>query len=411
MLSIQDIDNFLEQRNYDLRVSGNGRWIDQKCTPDVLWSIADFILNYVDNISSQFTVANIWESEYAKMTISETYSKPGTDEETAKNEYDKVFSQPMNLLCYAGIITDISPTRGHLYIIENREVLEYIARNDVFSLRFLHCYIEKVLQDIDLLPIFQNFFDAQNKQSFNLMKTTFIDFYHDYTPIKKDFEPKRIFTKVINPLAYKYSKKGTYKGRMSPNIIRRCDLMYNQDNFRDVYQGKPREMTRQEWLSRNPNIDVRNGYFEQMLSNSKRLLRASINEFRANISELTQYIEEHNDITSPTQIHHIFPKNEFPEIMHYLENLIALTPNQHYNFAHPNNNTSLVDLAAQKVLLIAKTHSIEENLNSEIEEPIYEFSNLLTVLSVGWGNDEVLDIPENDYHGVIHTITYHYDAI
>ena len=117
MINQQGIIDFCNNHNYDLRQSHNGRWIDQKCTPDVIWSIADFVLYYVDNVSDQFTVKDIWQSEYAKQTIAETYSKPGTDEQKAENEYDKVFSQPLNMFCYAGIIKDISETSRHLYII------------------------------------------------------------------------------------------------------------------------------------------------------------------------------------------------------------------------------------------------------------------------------------------------------
>ena len=35
-------------------------------------------------------------------------------------------------------------------------------------------------------------------------------------------------------------------------------------------------------------------------------------------------------------MHHIFPESIFPEICYYLENIIALTPTQHLNYAHPN---------------------------------------------------------------------------
>lgn len=410
MLTQNDILEFCNQHNYDLRISGNGRWIDQKCTPDVIWSIADFVLDYVDNVKSEFTVKDIWQSEYAKQTIAETYSKPGTDEKSAENEYDKVFSQPLCMFCYAGIIKDISPTTRHLYTIENRDVLEYIARNDVYALRFLHCYIEKVLSDSGLYPVFQSFFNNQDKAHFTVMKQAFIDFYHDYTPIKKEYEPKRIFTKVLNPLAFKYGKKGTEGGHMSMDVINKSDMMYNRDNFRDVYRDKPKGVSRQEWLAQHPDIDRRDGYFEQMMNRSKKTLRDFIAGSRNGLSELTQYIEEHTDEASATQMHHIFPKNEFPEIMHYIENLIALTPNQHYGYAHPNNNTQIIDLAAQKVLLIAKTYSIKENLTNE-EETIYEFANLLTVLSVGWDDADVLEIEENDYNDVLHSINYHYDVV
>ena len=409
-LKNEDVILFLEQKNYDIRVSGNARWIDQKCTPDVIWSVADFVLEYVDNVKSEFSIKMIWQSDYAKQTIAETYSKPGTDEKTAENEFDKVFSQPLAMFCYAGIIKDISLNRKHLYIVENREILEYIAKNDVYALRFLHFYIEKVLVDSGLYPVFQAFFDNQDKAHFYTMKQAFVSFYHEYTPVKKDYEPKRIFTKVLNPLAFKNNKKGTKRGHLSADIIKKSDMMYNRDNFIDVYHDKPKGITRQEWLRLHPEIDRRDGYFEQMMSCSTRVLRKFIIENRNGISELTQFSEHHFDVVAATQIHHIFTRNEFPEIVHYIENLIALTPNQHFSFAHPNNNTHIVDLQAQKTLLIAKTHSIKQNLTEE-DVPIYEFANFLTVLSVGWDNDSVLEIAENDYTDIIHSINHHYESI
>ena len=410
MLKDNDIALFCESKDYDLRKSHNGRWIDQKCTPDVVWSISDFVLDYVDNVSQQFTVKDIWQSDYAKETIAETFSKPGTDEKKAENEYDKVFSQPLCMLCYAGVLRDVSTTSRHLYEIANRDILEYIAKNDTYSLRFLYVYIERALKDSGLYPVFEAFFDTQDKAHFNAMKQAFIAFYHEHTPIKKDFEPKRIFTKVLNPLAFRLKKKGTEGGHMSKTLITKADMMYNQDNFRDVYKDKPKDMTRKEWLELHPDIDRRDGYFEQQMSHSKKQLRKFIIEYRGNTSELTMFIDEHDDRAAPTQMHHIFPKNEFPAIMHYIENLIALTPNQHYGFAHPGNNTQIIDPAAQKVLLIAKTYSIKQNLESETEEQIYEFANLLTVLSTGWDDENVLDIAENDYTDVIHSINYHYQT-
>ena len=408
MLTQEQIVEFCNQHDYDVRKSRNARWIDQKCTPDVLWSISDFVLNYVDTVNVQFTVANIWKSEYAKQTIAETYSKPGTDEKTAEREYDKVFSQPLSLLCYAGVIRDIAPGKRHLYVIENRDVLEYIARNDIYSLRFLQCYIEKVLKDSGLFPVFDDFFENQDKAHYSAMKKAFIDFYHDYTNVRGEYEPKRIFTKVVNPLAFKYNKKGSEDGRMSKNIIVRSDMMYHQDNFRDVYGGKPKGVTRQEWLALHPEIDRRDGYFEQMLNRAKRTLQKHIAEYRAGISEMTQYIADENDNAPATQCHHIFPKHDFPEIMHYIENLIAITPNQHFLQAHPNNNTRLIDVGVQKILLVAKTYSIEANLTNELEEDIYSFSDYLYVLRIGWDDESVLEIAQNDFVDVIHAINAHY---
>lgn len=402
-----DIRAFLSETNYDIRISGNGRWIDQKCTPDVLWSVSDFVLYYSENVSETFTVKDVWESDYAKQTIRETFSKPDTDDKSAENEYDKVFSQPLCLLCYAGVIEDTSQTKKHLYKVRNKDVLEYIARNDIYALRFLQEYIEKVLRDSDLFPYFQVYFNLQTSNSFADMKQAFIDFYHQYTAVRGQFEPKRIFTKVLNPIAFKYRKHGTIAGRMSQHPINRSDMMYNRDNFRDIYRDKPKGVARKDWLANHPEFDVREGYFEQMMNAAKRLVKNINDTNRGSISELTQFDRNHTDMVPANQAHHIFPKNEFPDIMYYAENLIVLTPNQHYYFAHPNNNTQIVDIAAQKVLLVAKTYSIKKNLTEERDQ-IYTFSNLLLVLSIGWDDEGVLDIEQDDYTEVIHSINYHY---
>ncbi len=407
MTEAQVVD-FLNETNYDLRISGNARWIDQKCTPDVMWSIADFVLNYVDTGKDVFTVKDIWGSAYAKETIEETYSKPGTDKKTAEREYDKVFSQPLSMFCYAGILEDVSPNKYHLYKVKRRDVLEYIARNDVFSLRFLYYYIEKVLRDSGLFASFENFFNHQDKAHFQMLKDGFVGFYHSYTPVRGDYEPKRIFAKVINPLAFRYGKKGAEEGGMSTNRIIKSDMMYNRDNFRDVYSDKPKEVSRQEWLKEHTELNVRVGYFEQMMSSAKRRLRQYVERVLGNSSELTRYVEGQTDTAPATQIHHIFPKNEFPDIMHDLENLIALTPNQHFGFAHPNNNTHVIDLAAQKILLIAKTYSIKNNIENTDEETIFDFAQFLKVLAIGWDDTSVLEIEENDYEGILHAITCHY---
>ena len=46
MLTEQSIIDFISNYEYDIRESHNGRWIDQKCTPDVLSFIADCIYFY-----------------------------------------------------------------------------------------------------------------------------------------------------------------------------------------------------------------------------------------------------------------------------------------------------------------------------------------------------------------------------
>lgn len=402
----QGMEAYINSKNFDLRISGNGRWIDQKCTPDVIWSVSDFVLNYADEVAAEFNARDIWNSEYARLTIADTFSKPGTDDNSAEKEYDKVFSQPLCLLCYAGIIADTSKTARHRYVIREREVLEFIARNDSNAMYFLEAYIEKVLTDSGLFGSFQNFFDHQDKNHFQALKDAFVKFYHDNTEIKKNYEPMRIFTKVLNPLARKYGSRGTKGGRLSPNVITRAEMMYNRDNFRDVYKDKPKEVSRKDWLAAHPEIERRDGYFEQQMNRAKRTLKDFTANYRDGKSELTLFAQGQEDLADATQIHHIFPKNEFPEIMHYVENLIALTPNQHFGYAHPNNNTQIIDPDAQKSLLLAKAESIRQNLLEE-DEKIYDFANFLLVLSIGWNDASVLEIEENDFTDVLHAINAH----
>ena len=149
-----------------------------------------------------------------------------------------------------------------------------------------------------------------------------------------------------------------------------------------------------------------------ILNHAKKVLRDFNVTYRNNISELTKFNSDWGKDNMPaTQIHHIFPKSEYPDIKHYLENLIALTPNQHYGFAHPNNNTQYIDPVSQKTLLIAKTVSIKFNLLQE-DEKIYDFDNFRTVLYVGFNDfEEAKTIKDNDFNYVMHIINYYYDEL
>lgn len=96
---------FLNKHNYDIRVSGDARWIDQKCTFDVVSIIADCICEYVDGAEErEFTVSDIWHSEYTRENVIEIFSKPDPALE-AGNEYDKYFGQPIKLLGYSKVLS------------------------------------------------------------------------------------------------------------------------------------------------------------------------------------------------------------------------------------------------------------------------------------------------------------------
>lgn len=54
------IQKFLDEHDYDIRKTHNGRWIDQKCTMDVVCLVSDCIVEYTSNREDKrFTVNDI----------------------------------------------------------------------------------------------------------------------------------------------------------------------------------------------------------------------------------------------------------------------------------------------------------------------------------------------------------------
>ena len=128
MLTQQNIIDFCNQYDYDIRKTGNGRWIDQKCAADVVTVIADCIYNYEsENPRSTFTTPDIWHYDYAVENVEAIFKKPGVESTAAKNEYDKFFQQPMEMLAYAQVLTKSKRGNRNYYKVNNKEILEYIA--------------------------------------------------------------------------------------------------------------------------------------------------------------------------------------------------------------------------------------------------------------------------------------------
>lgn len=405
MINQQGIIDFCNQYDYDIRKSGNGRWIDQKCAADVVTVIADCIYNYeLDNPDSTFTTPDIWHYDYAVENVEIIFKKPGVESTAAKNEYDKFFQQPMEMLANAQVLTKIKKGTRNFYKVNNINVLEYIALRERNALFFLKIYIEKVLNDSGIYYVFSDFFDKQTKDAYQTLKKAFSDFTIRNTKINGVVECNRIFIKVLNPLAYFNNSCGTEKGRLSEQIITYDMLMYNRNNFRDVYADKPKGVTRKEYAAVHP-VEVNEAYYHYQSAKAKRFLRLFNEQARYG---LTEHLEPAHMADKAIHMHHIFPEAIYPEICYYLENIIALTPTQHLNYAHPDGRTQEIDEQYQHLLLLSKADRICENLTGAAVEKIYEFSNFLFVLNVGFDNDDVLDIADMDFCAVINAINMHY---
>lgn len=392
----EKIKEHLDKYDFDIRKSGNGRWIDQKCTMDVISLIADCIIEFVGkDLTKEFTTNDIWYSQYAVDNVQNIFSKPDPLKKS-KNEYDKVFGQSLKLLGYSKILNERKDGGKNKYKINNLEILSYIAVRDSNSLEFLCMYIEKVLDDSGLKSSFNEFFEKQTGDAYEDVRNKFFEFTKDNTKITGDFECGRIFTKVINPLAYKKRKYGTIKGRISKEAITREDIQYNRKNWRDINSNKPKNVSRGEYP-----VTTTDQMTTYKIQKAKKQLRKFNDSFRGSVSEVNINA---TFPTSATQMHHIFPVAKFPIIADYLENLIALTPNQHYLQAHPNNKTSAINKDYQYLCLVCKTSRIKENLESDTQEHIYFFTDYLFVLNTGFSTEDFSEVAENDYAKILSLI-------
>ena len=76
-LTEEQILKFMDHYNYDIRKNHNARWIDQKCTPDVINIIADCILFYIteNDEDSWFNMSIIRDMDYSADLVEMYYSR------------------------------------------------------------------------------------------------------------------------------------------------------------------------------------------------------------------------------------------------------------------------------------------------------------------------------------------------
>jgi len=374
-MNVEQIKEFLNQFNFDLRVHKDARWIDQKCTPDVVSIIADCVWNFVENSNEgTFTVNDIWNSSYFTQNVMELFSKPHPDNPTASSEYDKFIQQPLRMLAYAHVLSFKKRGSTNYYTIENLDILEFIAAKDRNAFKFIYEYIKKVLSDSGLFEKFEDYKEAYlsnraAKQTFTELKTAYENFILEFTPINQTIEIRRIFSKVLNPYAVANGIAGTKLGRMSDTLTTFSDLMYNQVNWRDV--GKEKHLTRQEYdeIAIEPKSQAITRYLVQK---AKKMISR-----KYQVSE----VQDKFAVSDSFQVHHIFPENEYPHLAAYLENLINLSPTQHYSKAHPNNNTHIIDKDYQLICLLAKSNNIQISLSRG--EDFYNKGNFVFVINEG----------------------------
>lgn len=410
-LTDEEIQSFIDKHDYDIRKTGNARWLDQKCTPDVLCIIADCIIQYLSKNGTDkcFTAKDIWFDEYTINNIHTIFKKADVTSNATSSEYNKFFGQPLKLFAYAGILIETQVKKTNCYVCASIELLEYISIRERNALQFLYYYITKVLKDSGLDNLFNEFFVKQNQGVYEKVKKELLKFNLQYTGIGNKgsngkLETNRIFTKIINILAFVKDKLGTERGRLSKNKITYDELMYNKDNFRDIYAKKPKSISRKEF-AKQQKYEPSLAFYQYQSNKAKQYLKAFNNTYNNGNSEV---FEENECGVLASQMHHIFPSSQFPQISGFYENIIALTPNQHYLKAHPNNNTQSINIDYQYICLVAKTATIKENLTSENSVKIYEFNKFLFVIHIGLGDESYENIENGDYSGILTKLALSY---
>lgn len=375
MNMLQTINSFLSQFDLDVRKSGDARFMDQKCTPDVVCFIADCLINL--DPKGEFTVQDVWDMQYFIKNASAIFGKPNPKNEAAHSEYDKFIQQPLRMLAYAHVLEIEKRGTANFYRIGNYDILDYIATKERNAYNFLYIYITKILNDSNMIKYFEKFKDVCEKDSEIVKKAEFKELKERYerfiignTKINGKVEVRRIFTKVLNVYSAENGIQGTERGRLSPDIIYFSDLMYNRKNWRDI--DKAKAQTRQEAASAE-DIKQQDAYDSYQVTKAMNLLRKI---------QVESEVKDQYANGEATQVHHIFSKSQFPQIAHYLENLIKLTATQHFTKAHPSNNTQVTNRDYQLVCLLAKSQTIEQSLNT-IGEKYYRKESFVYVINVG----------------------------
>lgn len=370
----EEIKAYLNQFDLDIRKANDARFMDQKCTPDVVCFIADCIINTIQP-NQTFVVNDIWNSQYFIKNTRVIFNKPWATDNKAKSEYDKFIQQPLRMLGYAQILEVTKQGNQNHYRVKNENILDYISQRERNTYNFLYCYFEKTLTDSGFWRYFVDYKNNPNTSTFNELKERYTRFIIGHTAINTAVEVHRIFPKILNVFAVENQLHGSERGYMSKYVFTFSDLMYNRKNWRDL--NKDKTITRQEAEIGIVDTVQQEAYNAYYVQKAKNLIKKIHPE-----SE----VKDTWGNGEATQIHHIFPAAYYPQIAHYVENLIRLTPTQHYTKAHPENKTQEVNRDYQLTCLLFKADNIEQSLK-KVGEKYYRKESFIYVINVGLSSD------------------------
>lgn len=357
----------------DIRTTGNGRWYDQKVTPDILAVICDVIVSYCnDSGQNSFTKKDLWNSDAFNKIMRHDFGKPSPKNPGSSKEYDKVVGQPVNVLFAAKILSSSSQSsrpQTFKVVPEFCAALNKLAGNEKEAVEFLAAYIKEVIRQSDLHKLFDDFFQRQDSNSFATLKNGFLEFTIEHTGINKRLECNRIFSKVLNIQAYAYHKKGTKRGRLSQEIISLNEIRYNQLNFLDIANRKPKHVPRTQ-QTHNTVICI-----ESDGATQSRFVTNTIRAVKNHHGHAPEILDQYASTPSgnnAVQGHHIFFRSVYPELSSFRENIIVLSATQHAGHAHAGSHS--VSERYQMLCLLKKLDAVVKSEN----DPNCNFYSFIT---------------------------------
>jgi len=346
---------------------------EQKITPDLLWCVAHVVLDLTkENPDKIFTDNDVRESPVFDSIMRDYFSK--APQENAENEYNKVSSYQLGVFAFSGIIEQIS-ARPKKYKVNNQEALSYIAVNDFNASKFLGEYTEKFIQDNGLNTVFENYRRDPNQDNYLRAKEAYWNWAQTNTAIRGS-DPRhtyRVFNKIFNVFCYKNHLPGEDASNITIGPCPYSFLIYNRTNFRDkdIPSGTTRHQYQEEVLS---EIE-QGGVVETLLQKVKDAVRVR----HGNDSEIKDAALGYMP-NSGVHVHHILPRHSYPQFSLSKENLISLTPGQHFSFAHIESNTRTTNTDFQIICLKKKFEHIKEFLRAG--DGFYDLKEFIKIINV-----------------------------
>ena len=372
----------MDMRQYfdgeDLRKtpSKKGIHFEQKITPDLLWCVSQVLLEITgESTEKEFTDEDVRNSDSFNVLMKDYFSKAEQSDNT-ENEYNKVSSYQLGFLVYANILEETS-THPKIYKIKNLELLKDLAGHELTALKFLICFVDKFLSDNELLSVFKEYEQNQTQTNYIKAKEAYWQWARVNTHVRtpNPTHSNRVFNKIFNIYAYGHDLNGESGAHVTEGKCPYNFLVYKRINFRD--ESMPRGLSRNEFLE----LQDREATSEQR----ERQVKKEIRERHPNGEILDSSLGYSNN--QRFMGHHILPQNEYRQFKDFRENIIMLTPDQHFAFAH-NQGTQAIDVNYQIHCLINKLTSIEDSVNNR--DGFYSTKCFVDMLNTIYGTN--LDI-------------------